>query len=441
MLSLIIHCTHFALFHLLSDASHISERNASQSKLQQWTPSISGQRLPESRPCQNQAFVWRADDVSQIARLRLLCAEKWDSLSRSGARPCLFTKWPLFSRRTLVTLTRDESFTPHLRVTLASPFQLPLRYPSPLRHPSVISSCSIRQCAVLFITVPSFTPCRRRQWSSMPPLNRSCYTSSASVVPPATLPPPTAPAAKKGGRKSGSTNWTPHQVDLLLDQVRAVLPRGHQEWEKVVLNYNQLTGESADYDRLHGKFIKLARTVKPTGKHTKPTDVHRAQPIIRDIEARVEAGLGDGEDGDEDAIDGAAMQQLSLAPAAAAPASARASAPAPAPAPAPARAPASRSPSPPTSSSSSSSSSPRPGSRPHLRSFPSDRQQSKKSRPGSDVIEALHVLGTSMVTAINAQMEQSREETKLAREQMAVQQQQMTQQMALQQQQMMGERG
>ena len=87
--------------------------------------------------------------------------------------------------------------------------------------------------------------------------------------------------------------------------MQALRPRGHYDWEKVVVNYNRLTGESANYDRLHDRFWTLARTKKPTGKHTKPSHVQRAHEILDMIDARVFSGINDGDDSG-DAIDHAA---------------------------------------------------------------------------------------------------------------------------------------
>ena len=203
---------------------------------------------------------------------------------------------------------------------------------------------------------------------------------------------------------------------MLLQQVRAVHPRGHHEWERVVANYNQLTGEDADYDRLKEKFFKLVRTVKPTGRNTKPTHVTLAQEINAEIEGRVYAGLGDGEN-DDDAIDRAALH-LSLSndekdeKEEAAPLS------------------------PPASSSSSPPPRPPPSSDVVVRrvhhSFPSDRtSSSKRAKPNAEVTEVVQALSATLSTAISAQMEQTRVEAKLAREQMALQQQQLTMQREL----------
>jgi hypothetical protein len=217
------------------------------------------------------------------------------------------------------------------------------------------------------------------------------------------------------GRQKGVGNWTPEMTDILLDQVKAVLPRGHYEWEKVVGNYNTLTGESADYDRLHDRFFKLVRTLKPTGKNTKPTHVTRAQEISAEIDGRVYGGLGDGEE-KEDVIDRAMQEVLSEeeeqkdVAASCPPSPRRASSPS-----------SSSSPSP---VSSLSSSSPVSGPRSPLNAFPSERATIKKSKSGSEMAEAVQALSTTLNSAIAAQMEASREEAKLAREQMAQNQKQ-----------------
>ncbi len=179
-------------------------------------------------------------------------------------------------------------------------------------------------------------------------------------------------------------------------------------------NYNSLTGESADYNRLKDKFFKLVRTVKPTGKNTKPAHVQLAQEINEEIESKVHGGQGDC-DGDEDAIDRAMHLSMALsgeegdekeeaAPDGVEP--------------------------------SSSSSSPSSSSSSLRRTFPSERNTIKRARPNAEVTEAVQALSSSLSVAISAQMEQGREDAKLAREQMAMQQQQMQAQLLQQQQQM-----
>lgn len=114
-----------------------------------------------------------------------------------------------------------------------------------------------------------------------------------------------------GGRKAGAKTWDAQMMCCLLDEVEAVLPRGHYEWEKVVRNYNARTSEGADYDRLRNKFLNLYRAKKPTGKHTMPAHIVRAKRIADAIEQRVSGGVADGEnDHDADAIDVAASESL-----------------------------------------------------------------------------------------------------------------------------------
>ena len=218
------------------------------------------------------------------------------------------------------------------------------------------------------------------------------------------LPPAVAIPVKKGGRRTGTVNWTAAQLDILLGQVRAVLPRGHHEWEQVVSNYNALTGESADYERLHGKFFKLIRTVKPTGKNTKPTHVHTAQQINDEIEAHVFGG--EAGEADDDAIDAAAMQMEQEVEREEEKADGAVSiSPAPSSSSSPA---SSRSSSPPSASFIRSR---------DLHSFPSDRQQNKKPK-GGELVDAMQALGAQLSSVVAAQMEVAREEAKLAREQM-----------------------
>jgi hypothetical protein len=245
------------------------------------------------------------------------------------------------------------------------------------------------------------------------------------------------------------------QIEGLLDQVRAVLPRGRHEWDKVVANYNQLTQESADCERLKEKFFKLVRTVKPTGRNTKPDHVTRAQEINDTIEAKVHGAVADGHEEDSvDAVDLAERLALSdgKEEKSSQPSSSSSSDPlAPSSFSLSLFHPSSSLPSPSTSSSSSSSA---PATRVKPRVFPSERSN-KRLKGGSDVVEAVQSLSTTLSTAISAQLEQSRsqmqqsreaaqlereqsreeaklareqasQEAKLAREQMAIQQQSLT---------------
>ena len=97
-------------------------------------------------------------------------------------------------------------------------------------------------------------------------------------------------ASNKRGRKAGCVNWTTEKLDMLLEQVAGVLPRGHQEWEKVTRNYNLIADEASDQERIKNKFFSLAGTRKPTGKHTKPEQITRAVHISSLIDEKVFAG-------------------------------------------------------------------------------------------------------------------------------------------------------
>ena len=194
--------------------------------------------------------------------------------------------------------------------------------------------------------------------SSAHALSQPSPSSSVITSPPAASEINAVPVQpRRGGRTS--FNWDSRQTDCLLEQVRAVLPRGHHEWEKVVANYNALMSESADYNRLKDKFFKLVRTVKPTGKNTKPSHIQQAQEISAEIEARVHGGLGDGED-DDDAVDRAA-QQLALSGDEGEEKEEAVMAPSP-------------------SSAASSSSPSSPSMRRSIQSFPSERTSSKCNR-------------------------------------------------------------
>ena len=109
-------------------------------------------------------------------------------------------------------------------------------------------------------------------------------------------------ASRKGGRKTGSVNWTPEKVDKLLAEVAAVLPRGHEGWELVTQRYNAAAGEQSDFERLKTKFFRLVGTRDAIGKHTRPEQVARAQDINRQIDDKSYTAqqLVKGEDGEQD---------------------------------------------------------------------------------------------------------------------------------------------
>ena len=79
--------------------------------------------------------------------------------------------------------------------------------------------------------------------SSAHALSQPSPSSSVITSPPAASEINAVPVQpRRGGRTS--FNWDSRQTDCLLEQVRAVLPRVHHEWEKVVANYNALMSES-----------------------------------------------------------------------------------------------------------------------------------------------------------------------------------------------------
>jgi hypothetical protein len=136
---------------------------------------------------------------------------------------------------------------------------------------------------------------------SQSPLSSSLQSSSAAAST-ATISSPVVPAPPApnrglgpGGRKPGAKVWDAAAITFLLEEVERVLPRGHQEWEKVVSNYNARTQEGADFDRLKNKFNNMAKAKKPTGENTMRKHIENAKRIHALIVARTEGRVADGD--------------------------------------------------------------------------------------------------------------------------------------------------
>jgi hypothetical protein len=204
---------------------------------------------------------------------------------------------------------------------------------------------------------------------------------------------------------------------MLLEQVAGVLPRGHQEWEKVTRYYNLVAEEASDQERIKTKFFSLVGTRKPTGKHTKPEQITRAVHISNLIDEKVFAGCTGGDELDVDAVDvfeqGASGGDRSTESSS-----------------------SSSSSSPPTSALSAPSTASLPPS-----SFASARTAAmKKAKVGTDITGAAHYLGQSISDALKQMSESNaaiqREEILLRREEMQRMERQREQEMQLRREEM-----
>ena len=81
---------------------------------------------------------------------------------------------------------------------------------------------------------------------------------------------------KKIKKVSAATNkncpkgkhWSDDQVEMVLNIIKEVLPRGQYDWDKVVSQYNSQKPEDAcerDEDAIRSKYKKLKNAKKPTG--------------------------------------------------------------------------------------------------------------------------------------------------------------------------------
>ena len=46
----------------------------------------------------------------------------------------------------------------------------------------------------------------------------------------------------------GANNWKPSDVTVMLQQIRATLPRAQEEWQTVTSNYNRIQDENCNID-------------------------------------------------------------------------------------------------------------------------------------------------------------------------------------------------
>jgi hypothetical protein len=89
----------------------------------------------------------------------------------------------------------------------------------------------------------------------------------------------------------------------MLNLIEASLPRGPDEWERVVVLFNGRHNTDWCIDRIKGKWHQMLKVRKPTGDPTLPPYIKRAKQLRARIEERVCAGNTDAmqiEDGKEE---------------------------------------------------------------------------------------------------------------------------------------------
>ena len=79
----------------------------------------------------------------------------------------------------------------------------------------------------------------------------------------------------------------------MLNLVEASLPRGPDEWERVVVLFNERHNTDWCIDRIKGKWHSMLKVRKPTGDPTLPPYIKRAKQLRARIEDRVCAGNTD----------------------------------------------------------------------------------------------------------------------------------------------------
>lgn len=99
-----------------------------------------------------------------------------------------------------------------------------------------------------------------------------------------------AGSSKKGGRDSGSKNWTQQEHGLLLSCVGAHLPAGRDAWGHVASMYSSRAAAmglcARDQDQLKRKFNRLADAKKPTGQSEMKLEIAKAKELRRKIDDR-----------------------------------------------------------------------------------------------------------------------------------------------------------
>jgi hypothetical protein len=79
----------------------------------------------------------------------------------------------------------------------------------------------------------------------------------------------------------------------MLNLVEASLPRGPDEWERVVVLFNERHNTDWCIDRIKGKWHQMLKVRKPTGDPSLPPHIKRAKQLRARIEERVCVGNTD----------------------------------------------------------------------------------------------------------------------------------------------------
>ena len=73
----------------------------------------------------------------------------------------------------------------------------------------------------------------------------------------------------RGGRQAGTANYTPDELDAMLDMVRSLKPKGAADWEALDLSWSEVAVSKNWPLRppmsVKRKYEKLANVRKPTG--------------------------------------------------------------------------------------------------------------------------------------------------------------------------------
>ena len=100
-------------------------------------------------------------------------------------------------------------------------------------------------------------------------------------------------ANTRGGRPTGTGNYTDEEITALLDVYQEFLPIGEDEFNRMHARFLDM-GFNRTLDSMKRRCGKLHRQNIPTGDPTCPPDVKRAKRIKYMIQGR--ADIGDGEE-------------------------------------------------------------------------------------------------------------------------------------------------
>ncbi|KAJ7366037.1 hypothetical protein DFH08DRAFT_1002638 [Mycena albidolilacea] len=113
-----------------------------------------------------------------------------------------------------------------------------------------------------------------------------------------------APAPKQRGRRKGSSNFAPNDVDKLLVLAESKLPIGGRGWKELAKAYKAWAKECGRPERdaasLESKFKQLVKKKKPTGAPRCPPEIKKAKRIDCMINEHV--GIRGADDSDFDAV-------------------------------------------------------------------------------------------------------------------------------------------